>query len=274
MQDQLVNSTTLSIFDGVDALIDSALHLTGDAASGRTAIGKAPHHGHSLSCQRLSKNPPVDFNAAALVTNLYEKIGGNWDTSIYHKGSEENWRFDKQKRIAEKNRSPEVRLERMIVNARHGLLPDPDSWVNQVPVASGLVSVTADRSCKIDLVHECGNNTYEFIELKVRRDTNTPLYAAMEILKYGVVYVFCRHDTRVPQSIFKNRKLLEADRIQLRVLAPARYYDNYDLSWLEMSLNEGIATFRTEQQLSFEMDFKFETLSLIARSPVKWGRLP
>ena len=170
--------------------------------------------------------------------------------------------------LADQNKSPEVCLERAIVRTMKTLEPKRLSWVNQVPIASGLVNATADRSRKIDLVHILGGGTFEFIELKVRSDT--PLFAAMEILKYGLVYAFCRYAGRVQQSIFKDPELREAKRINLRVLAPAAYYENYDLSWLEVSLNEGLAAFCVAQRLKCDLHFAFEPLTFVARTPVSW----
>jgi hypothetical protein len=129
----------------------------------------------------------------------------------------------------------------------------------------------ADRRRSIDLVHKCGDKTYEFIELKLASDT--PLYAAMEILKYGVLYIFCRQDERVSRYIHIHEKenLLQAESIHLRVLAPARYYEKYDLAWLETSINSGLDNFLTQRRFAFKMDFKFEILWLIpSRSPVTW----
>ena len=257
-------------YELVSNLIDVALQLTGDVPLGRVAIGNPPHHRHDKSCQRLSTYPLERFDCLALLMAIYGKIVINWNASNYHEGSDENWRLDDPRiELAKGNVSPEVCLERAIVRTMSALEPMRISWANQVPIASGLVHATADRSRKIDLVHTLGGDTFEFIELKVKSDT--PLYAAMEILKYALVYAFCRHDSRVPQSIFRHRELLEAKRIHLRVLAPAAYYRSYDLSWLEASLNEGLAAFAVAERLTFVLDFAFEALAFIARSPVKWS---
>lgn len=251
-----------SILKGVNELIDSELGLND--------IGEAPHHRHKRSCDRLAKSPMAGI-ASDLIGNIYEKVEENW-VSDYHQRSKENWRFEKNTRIDGDN-GPEVRLERAIVNIPEEIWPDAKCWVNQVPVASGLVDPHADGSRKIDLVHKSGE-AYEFIELKI--DSDTPLYAAMEILKYGVLYIFCRQDGRVSPFIHTHEKenLLQAKKIHLRVLAPAKYYEKYDRSWLEIletSINNGLAKFLAQPKFAFEleMDFKFETLSLIlSRSPV------
>ncbi|MBN8279018.1 MAG: hypothetical protein J0M16_00220 [Gammaproteobacteria bacterium] len=248
-----------SILAGVDDLIDSALCVID--------IGEPPHHKHGKSCRRLTKTPVSGFDASALLEDAYQTVRNNWDASNYHQRSEENWRFTKQERISAENSSSEVCLERAIVSIPEDIWADAENWVNQVPVASGLVDPQADGSRRIDLVHKCGNKAYEFIELKTAN--YTPLYAAMEIVKYGVLYIFCREDARTQDWIYRERELLQAEKIHLRVLAPANYYEGYDLAWLEASINRGVVKFLA--QYKFTMDFKFEALPLIpSRSPVRW----
>lgn len=239
MSNSHADSAAKSILEGVDNLIDSALGVNG--------VGETPHHEHETSCHQLTKTPMTEFDASVLIADIYYQIGTNWDTSKYHDGSEENWRLEKQKGIGANNNRPEVSLERAIVNIPAEIWPDAANWFNQVPVASGLVD-PHEGGRRIDLVHNCGDKAYEFIELKV--DSNTPLYAAMEILKYGVLYIFCRQDDRVKcvdqkgePIIDREGKLMQAKKIHLRVLAPAKYYEKYDLSWLEKSIKSGLAIF-------------------------------
>lgn len=260
MPDSPADAAEKGILKDVNGLIDSALGLE---------IGKTPRHENKTSCRQLTKSPLTGFDASVLIENICNQIGKNWDTSKYHKGSKENWRLEKQKGISAKNKSPEVSLERAIVSIPAEIWPDAANWFNQVPVASGLVD-SHEGGRKIDLVHDCGDRAYEFIELKV--GSNTPLYAAMEILKCGVLYIFCRQDKRVSKFVDRKGKLLQAEKIQLRVLAPAKYYVKYDLSWLETSLTGGLAKFLTHRKFAFEMDFRFEILPLIpSRSPATWS---
>ena len=178
-----------SILANVDPIIDRALGLTN--------IG----HKHKTSCRDLTETPVKDLDVAALIEKIYGKIEHNWDNSTYHKRSKENWRFEKKRGISKKNDSPEVGLERAIINIPRELWSDALDWVNQVPTASGLVDPSADGSRRIDLVHKCGDKEYEFIELKVGSDT--PLYAAMEILKYGVLYIFAREHEEASKYVKK-----------------------------------------------------------------------
>jgi hypothetical protein len=249
-----------SLLAGVDDIIDEALGLTN--------IGERPFHKHKTSCRNLTKAPVKEFDASALIEEIYEKIGNNWGNSTYHKMSEENWRFEKKRGISNENDSPEVGLERAIINIPQELWPDAADWVNQVPTASGLVDPNADGSRRIDLVHKCGDKEYEFIELKVGSDT--PLYAAMEILKYGVLYIFAREHEEASKYVKKERDLLKAMSIHLRVLAPASYYAECNLAWLEVCIDRGLANFLANRELSFLMDFKFETLALTLTRSSPW----
>jgi hypothetical protein len=70
------------------------------------------------------------------------------------------------------------------------------------------------------------------IELKIARDT--PLYAAVEIIGYGCLWLLAR---AYPPSL--KSAILEADHVDLRVLAPMAYYSRYDLTGLEAALDRG-----------------------------------
>ena len=258
MSNKTSDSEGRSVLNGVDDIIDKRLGLK--------VIGKPPQYGHKESCQKLLE-PLVDLDMEALLGEIYEKIGNNWSNSTYHKGSKENWRFEKKRGISSKNKSPEVGLERAIINIPQELWPDAADWANQVPTASGLTDPNADGSRRIDLVHKCGDKEYEFIELKIGSDT--PIYAAMEILKYGILYIFARKHAEASKYIGKETDLLKATKIHLRVLAPADYYATYNLSWLEKSIDQGLASFLTK--FEFKIDFKFETFSLtLTRSSPLW----
>jgi len=203
-----------------------------------------------------------DLDGKALIEKILDRVQSNW-----HKGksrSNENWRWRKNINLAQENKSREVVLERLIVRTTE------DDWVNQVPIASGLTRSGGGRRA-IDLVHRCGNGWYEFIELKVDERGGTPLFAAIEILQYGILYIFSRENAQTLGYKEIDEGLLGATGIHPRVLAPATYYAEYNLSWLEKSINSGLGNFLAQRRLGFKMDFKFETLSLIPScSPVTW----
>lgn len=219
---------------------------------------KAPHFQHKQSCVQISKNPIPEFESLALLEELYRLIEANWERSQPHYGkppSQKNWRMTRHPQFAQHNTSPEVTLERRIIQATD------ETWINQVPPSSGLTGPRKDNR-HIDLVHNLGHGNWEFIELKVNSDT--PLFAALEIVQYGLLFLFCRHHQEA-LGFDASKALLQAAHVHLKVLAPSRYYtcnnapELYQLQWLEESLNEGLRRFVDERtQSSLQMDFQFE----------------
>ena len=247
-----MSNSGLSILTGVNNIIDEALGLKG--------IGKRPFYKHKTNCQKLIKSP-IGLNMGDLLEQIYNKIVLNWDTAEYHQLSEENWRFKKQRAIGMDN-DKEVALERAIVNVPQAIWPDSDSWSNQIPTASGFVGSRADKRRAIDLAYRRKDGSYELIELKVDKSGGTPMFAAMEILQYGLLYVFAREHKEASKFLKRDLELLRAECIHLKVLAPPVYYKGYDFAWLEKDINLGLVSFLSQRKVSFEMDFKFETLSL------------
>lgn len=250
---------TPSILDGVDEVIDSALRLT-------ATRGSTPKYGQK-TIYRKQKVPSANVDASHLVAEIYKKVACNWAKSKKEerRRSRMNWCFRKQRRIDDRNDSDETRLERDIVRIPKSDRFDSSNWGNQVPVASGLVHPHADRRRCIDLVHWCsGENSCEFIELKTAVDSGTPLFAAMEILKYGVVYLFCRIDRDVSEWLDLNQKLLNASHVGLRVLAPADYYVGYDLlalSQLAKRISKAFPEYNDSCGRRFGVDISFQTLT-------------
>lgn len=244
--------TDSSILADVNKLIDEALGLKKERIK----------YQHKKRCQLLSKGKKPDFDGKALIQKILTQVELNW-----HKGksrSNQNWRWKKNTEIDPKNTSQEVVLERWIVRTTEC------DWWNQVPVASGLTRSAGGRQA-MDLVHKCGDGWYDFIELKVDEGGGTPLFAAMEILQYGVLYIFSRENAQTLGYTETDIELLGATGIHLKVLAPAIYYKGYDLAWLEKSINRGLANFLDQPERGFKMDFKFESLSLIPScSAAEW----
>lgn len=235
----------VSVISGCNQIIDNYFELTD--------IGNPPHYNRKKSYIRLSDNPRNDLGFSELITNLYKQIQNNRDSSISSYGklpSRENWRLEKQSEIDSVNTSPEVTLERRLVNAFD------NSLVNQVPTSSGLVGSRQDKVRNIDLIMRNNSHEYEFIELKI--ESNTPLYAAMEILLYGLLYIFTRE--RMSEFHYDNndKVLLAANSIHLVVLAPFSYYP-YDIQWIENKINDGLKQFiESEVRINLKMDFTFQ----------------
>ena len=166
---------------------------------------------------------------------VYRVVSANWHAGRAAENkdrSSQNWRWALQPQIGAGNRSPEVMLERRIASAcmRSGRV----DWANQIPVASGLIPGAADGRRAIDLVHRSGERCFQFVELKIASDT--PLYAAVELLGYASAWLLARADPPARSTV-----LLEAEHVDLRVLAPAQYYAPFDLLQLEASLNRGVS---------------------------------
>jgi hypothetical protein len=236
----------LGIRDIINDTIDNALKLNFEAPK--------PLYSHKKACQKLSSKQPLEFDACLLIKDICKEI----EEAQRRKPSNKNWCWRKNESYDTK--SPEVRLERNLIKRLD------TTWANQVPTSSGLVDEHLDKTRNIDLVHWCEDGWYEFIELKV--ESNTPLFAAMEILQYGTLYIFSRdHRDELRYRPHEN-PLLWGKGVHLRVLAPDDYYKykdrgnqhltTYELEWLEGKINEGLHAFLAEPKRDFDMTFSFE----------------
>ena len=235
-----------SLLDGVQALACSAFGIASlrhrSALRGLTSDGSAP-----------------------LIPSMMRKISDNYaqsGASANKDRSRQNWRWcSLQPQISAANVSPEAVLERAVASAceRQG----QKDWANQVPVASGLVAGAADGRRAIDLVHRHRDGHFEFIELKIASDT--PLYAAVEVIGYASLWLIARADPPAHPS-----ELLTADVLDLRVLAPEKYYDGFDLQWLEARLNEEVSSLGWTHGV--RLSFAFDVLpAILCVSPTSLG---
>ncbi|MBX3331128.1 MAG: hypothetical protein KF722_12040, partial [Nitrospira sp.] len=221
MQDEILRDVDQNgILKGVDAIINKVIRVK--------STNKAIHYRHKTACDQLHRVPLQNF-AADLLTEVYAQIKTNWEGRPRKKPpSRENWRFQQNKNIDKKNKSLEIQLQRAIVKINSNMWPDAKNWANHVPTASGLWDHKCDKHRAIDLVHVCpGQNRYdsvEFIELKVDTKSGHPLYAAIEVLLYGLLYIFSRRHLKELEYDVTTQPLLQASKIHLVVLAPFEYY--------------------------------------------------
>ena len=91
----------------------------------------------------------------------------------------------------------------------------------------------------------------------------------MEVLHYGLLYVFSRQNRHALQ--YKDDLLLlNARRIELKVLAPEDYYGKYRIDWLIRSLNRGLERLVAENGIPIEMTLALEILEgLLERRPLE-----
>lgn len=224
------------ILDGTDSLILKALRLD-----------EGLHLDRKTACKKISASPERGGAIEALVANLYDRIEANWSGRT---PSQQNWRLRRQADIAARNKSPEVVLERALaVLGAKGVL---DDWYNQIPVASGLIDHRADKRAAIDLVR-ADENSADFIELKWASDT--PLFAAFEILRYGLVYLFCR-DKR-EEFGYEAFPLMGIRNVSLQVLAPVKYYSSFDLGFLASAICTGLDMLCYRRSDGLQMSFEF-----------------
>jgi hypothetical protein len=139
-------------------------------------------------------------------------------------------------------------------------------WANQIPVASGLIPGAADGRRALDLAHMRSDGSVEFIELKIASDT--PLYATIELLGYASLWLLARNDPPAHSPA-----LLSAEKIALRVLAPAAYYKPFKLRELEAAVDASVQGLARVQGV--QMDFAMDVLNgaVDHRSPLTGAAL-
>lgn len=147
----------------------------------------------------------------------------------------------------------EVALEREFVGAAN------NGWWVQTPTASGF-NVRGAGKRSIDLVWETRTSEFRFIELKCNPRTNNPVYAAAELIEYGIFYSAVRSRADLREKLCeKSDRLLGASAIEFRVLAPQSYYDpslpepahKRKLRVLGERISEGFASLGNEIRMNF-----------------------
>lgn len=228
--------------DDIAPFIDETLGLR---------IGESPRYRNKTNYLKLSEASARNFDVLRVVERIYATIESCRLTTTYCKTpSKHNWDLIPRRRISADRGKLEVTLERDIVDLEGA------SWSAQVPTSSGLWDQKQAKRSAIDLIHKCADDSYEFIELKIK--SNTPLSAAIEILVYGVLYIYSRIHAEPLGYKVEEKPLLKAERIHLKILAPEAYYDNCNLEWLERRIERGLSDFLRVKQCHLQMDLKFE----------------
>jgi len=230
--------------EGAGPLPRNLIHGVEEAVCEALRVGRLKHRSalHSL---RIAEG--VD-----LARVVHTVVATNWINAradLNKDCSRQNWRWKLQTQISSANRSPEVVLERAIAAACK--LAGRLDWANQIPVASGLLPGAADGRRAVDLAQRLNQYAYELIELKIASDT--PLYAAVELLGYASMWLLARRDPPAHRP-----ELLNAKRIDLRVLAPAAFYAPFDVVELEHSIDRGVRSLGREE--SVELAFQFDVM--------------
>lgn len=231
------NAKANSIFNGTSELIGKFFSTEG--------IEKLKQ---KTTYRRLSDPKRTVNEYESLCRDLYKVIENNRSKNT---ASIQNWRSARQTRLSENNRSQEVLLERAIaILGNRGKLSE---WTNQVPVASGLVDSSSDKRAAIDLVRLKGNEA-TLVELKWK--TDTPVFASLEMLRYGLAYLYCY--VHKDELGYQDKPLMQVKKVSLWVLAPRDYFPETGLEWLVHGLNKGICALadkKTKGDIS--MNFRF-----------------
>ena len=122
-----------------------------------------------------------------------------------------------------------------------------------MPTASGLTGPATDKRAAVDLVFREDPTTYSLVELKVNSDT--PLFAAIEILKYGMLFVWSKNNQETLGYDTEQQPILAADTVTLATLAPPEYYSQFNLANVAAALNDGVVEFGNRYGLSLRFDF-------------------
>jgi hypothetical protein len=232
----------MRILTGIDELVDGWL--------GVEPKGKRPHYQHRAAANELTRRDEPITGTVAFLEASYDRIHDNWLAAIkagYTNPSKENWRWKRHPSLGANNSSPELKLERAIVNACG------ENWSNQMPTASGLTGQATDNRAAVDLVLREDSTAYSLIELKVESDT--PLFAAIEIIKYGLLLAWSKNNQEALGYDQDLQPILAASTVTLSTLAPADYYSNFDLTNLASALNDGLAEFGKRYDLSLSFEF-------------------
>jgi hypothetical protein len=174
-------------------------------------------------------------------------IKGNFKPS--RQVSKENWRLIEQPVLSKESTSKEKILEKRISSL---LKP---RWVNQVPTASGYCK-SGDRKRSIDLVCRSNDSTFIFYELKVLPESGDVFDATIELLGYGLLYIYSRSNL----VAYKDCSLMKAETVHLRVLGTWDYYQGTKPSkQFQDAISLNLSQFALACLPECEMDFGFNT---------------
>lgn len=213
-----------SLFDGTDKLICDALGI---------------ENRNELNHKTLRVKPLTDEKAYSLVNRLYEQMVANYPGKLARQ-SNKLWCCRRETEIRDDNISQETLLEKAVA-----MLACEDymrGWFNQCPVATGIVDSNKDRRRAVDLVH-LSHGKARLIELKW--DSDTPLSALLQILKYGLAYVFAR--LRLREFQLKNRQLMNVKHLGLEVVGPHEFFMKQRQSNLFPVMDEAVSKFASKR---------------------------
>ena len=174
------------------------------------------------------------------------------------------WRLRHATNVSGHNVSRETLLERAVAMlAARGHMQD---WFNQCPAASGIGDSSNTRHSSVDLVRWCtADRRLSLVELKW--NSGRPSEAVRQVLRYGAAYLFCRmHRNTLPVG---GSPAMSAAHLELRVVAPARYYVDDALRDCVLRAREAFAGVPARTGLP-ELSMSLDVLAF----PDRFDRLP
>ena len=263
-----------SVLKGVSDIFDVWLGLAGNTKYG-SKLDEPKYQSKRASIDLSQNGGPLGNESRSILTinNAINQAMLVLESNLHDAGmdnaADSNWKWEKSYVLSPKSKSPEKVLEKLVTFAFGA------DWVNQIPTCNGLVPEGAS-ACRIDLAHRIDPESYELIELKFGWDeispgSNSPVYAAIELLEYALLYLLFRKHSLLGSSLKKDHHLILAKAIDLVVLAPTDWYSyktrsgmraQYSLSWLEKSIADGLQSYLNQNNLELRMNFRFQALPI------------
>ena len=264
---------TIRILNGVHEVFDEWLGLAGQTKYGsRPGVPKYVPRQAAIDLSQsggpLENKHRTITTPSQMISEAMGRLGSNLQQLDVRRPARSNWEWTKSCHLTSHNDSPEKQLEKYVT-----FFLD-DRWINQIPVCNGLGQ--GANACRIDLAFRVDAAEYELIELKYgpgeeAPGSNHPLYAAMELLNYGLLYLLFREQDLLGVPSGPKHHLLQAEHIHLVVLAPVEWYcfrtrteatNAFKFDWLERALTDGLRAYVSGRSLgTFKMDFRFEAIS-------------
>jgi hypothetical protein len=207
-----------------------------------------------VNAANVRRNPFADILTKSAEIGI--RIRGQIDLNLRSRVSERpidvgrlNWKL----RLSPKEK-PAERTEKYHAR-RYAAMHPPPVRGNEMPTCSGLLKDT-DQGRRIDIVERLSpdNSSYRFIELKTNLGTNSPGFAAVEILLYALIYLHCRKHWK---HVYNSMPVMGTKLIELVVMAPSGYFAPYAGIGIFRDASEFVAAAANAAAVADEIDVEF-----------------
>lgn len=245
----------MNIFEQLGEAIDTHFGFHNDPRFGT----RPNRYGNTTACVAIleryseSNNVDVDKCISGAILKILELLANHVKELRYNQDTSD-WKLARALEIADRNKSLEKRLEKCVVQASE---EHNQKWFNQIPVCNSFFGGSPRR---IDLVRQKTEYDFDFVELKFgdqqnRWGSDTPLYAALEIVTYGIFFAIARLLQLIPTAF----PLRAAKNVRLTVLAPEGWYSRFgntrQIRRLGKEFNSAVADLNLEPETLFAFSF-------------------